>query len=131
MGDRKPDFLKLCEGFTTEAIRRFNEQNPDVPGVYYQSFACVMGHPLSDIHLSTANAVLNRLEGPNDGLVSIASASWGTCCRLLRSNAFRGISHLDAIDLRRAPLTRRGGDGVSDICDVYIGIAKDLKAKGL
>jgi len=131
VGDKKPDFLKLCQGFTTESMRRFNEANPDVPGVFYQSFACVMRHPLSDINLSTANAILNRLEGPNDGLVTASSARWGEAFRVLRSNAFRGISHLDAIDLRRAPLTRRTGDGVSDICAVYTDLAADLRERGL
>jgi len=130
IGDKKPDFLALCEGFTTERMRRFNRENPDVPGVWYQSFACVMRHPLSDVNLSTANLVLNRLEGENDGLVSVASARWGENFRILRSNAFRGVSHLDAIDFRRAPLTRRDGEGVSDICAFYVELVADLKARG-
>ena len=131
VGDRKPDFLRLCEDLTTERMRTFNEKTPDVPGVYYQSFACVMKHPLSDINLSTANAVVRHYEGENDGLVSVASAKWGESFRILRSNAFRGVSHLDAIDLRRSPLTRKPGPGVSDICDVYIRIAGELREKGL
>ena len=131
IGDRKPDFMKVCEGFTTAAMERFNQENPDIPGVYYQSFACVMTHPLSDIHLSTANFVLNRIEGPNDGLVSVASASWGDNVRVLRSGVFRGISHLDAIDLRRAPITRARSAAVRDICDVYVDIVQDLKLRGL
>ncbi len=130
VGDKKPDFLELCRGLTTDAAEEFNRNNPDVPGVFYQSFACVMGSPLSDINLSTANAILNRLEGPNDGLVSVTSAFWGTEWNILRSNGSRGISHLDAIDLRRAPLTRKKGENVSDICDVYVDIARDLKRRG-
>ena len=131
VGDQKPDFLKLCEDFTTARMQRFNEENPDVPGIYYQSFACVMRHPFSDIHLSTANAVIKRLEGDNDGLVSVESARWGEDFTVLKPNAFRGISHLDAIDLGRSPLSRKTGKGVSDICDVYVGIVRGLKAKGL
>lgn len=130
MGDKKPDFLRLCEDFTTERMRVFNGNNPDVPGVYYQSFACVMGHPFSDINLSTANEVIRRFEGENDGLVSVESARWGEDFTILRSNGFRGISHLDAIDFRRSPLTRKTGPGVSDICDVYTGIVRGLKEKG-
>ncbi len=130
VGDKKPDFLRLCEDFTTDRMAAFNEANPDVPGVFYQSVACVMKHPFSDINLSTANFVLNRLEGPNDGLVSLESARWGERILVLKSNAFRGISHLDAIDLRRAPFTRKQGAGVSDICQVYIEVAADLKQRG-
>ena len=131
VGDKKPDFLAVCRGFTTEAMARFNAENPDVPGVFYQSYACVMGHPFSDLNLSTANFVVSRLEGPNDGLVTVESASWGESCRVLRGNGFRGVSHLDAIDLRRAPLSRRAGEGVSDICEVYVQIAEALKRRGL
>ena len=131
VGDKKPDFLAVCRGFTTEAAAEFNRKNPDVPGIYYQSYACLMSHPFSDLHLSTANFVVNRLEGPNDGLVTVRSAAWGEHCRILRGNGFRGISHLDAIDLRRAALSRRDGPGVRDICQVYVDIAKDLKARGL
>lgn len=130
VGDKKPDFLKVCEGFTTAAAERFNHENPDVPGVFYQSFACVMSHPLSDINLSTANFVLSRIEGENDGLVSVESASWGERVQVLRSGVFRGISHLDAIDLRRAPFSKKGG-GVRDICDVYAAIADGLRRRGL
>lgn len=131
VGDRKPDFLEVCKGFTTERMAVFNRENPDCPGVFYQSFACVMGHPFSDINLSTANWIVNRIEGSNDGLVTVSSASWGENVRVLRSNAFRGISHLDAIDLRRAPLTVKGGNNVSDICDVYVDILQVLKQRGL
>lgn len=130
VGDRKPDFLEVCKGFTTAHMEEFNRQNPDVPGIFYQSYACVMSHPFSDINLSTANFVVGRIEGPNDGLVSVESARWGERCTVLRANGFRGISHLDAIDLRRAPLTRRSGPGVSDICDVYVRILEDLKNRG-
>lgn len=130
VGDRKPDFLKLCEDFTTEHMAAFNEENRDMPGIWYQSYACVMSHPFSDIHLSTANFVLNRLEGPNDGLVSVASAQWGENFQILRSDVRRGISHLDAIDLRRRPFTRKHGNGIGDICEVYIRILEDLKERG-
>ena len=130
VGDSRPDFLKVCEDFTTAAMERFNRDNPDVPGVFYQSVACVMSRPLSDINLSTANCVLNRIEGPNDGLVSVESASWGNNVRVLRSGVLRGISHLDAIDLRRSPFTKAPGAGVRDICDVYVEIVRELKRHG-
>ena len=130
VGDKKPDFLQVCRGFTTESMAKFNQENPDVPGVFYQSYACVMSHPFSDLNLSTANAILNHIEGENDGLVTVESASWGEAVHILRSNTVRGISHLDAIDLRRASFTRKRGPGVSDICDVYTDMVSDLKTRG-
>ena len=130
VGDKKPDFLKVCEGFTTDSMEAFNKANPDISGIFYQSYACVMSHPLSDISLSVANFILNGIEGENDGLVSLDSASWGENVHVLRSNVFRGISHLDAIDFRRMPFTGKSGDRVSDICEVYIEIAESLKKNG-
>ena len=130
VGDRKPDFLAVCQGFTTEHMEAFNRENPDVEGVFYQSFGCVMAHPLSDINLSTANFVLNKIEGENDGLVSLASAKWGENFTVLRGCGRRGISHLDAIDLRRRPFPDRPGEGVRDICEVYVSIVMDLKRRG-
>jgi len=131
VGDRRPDFLEVCRGLTTERMARFNAENPDVPGVFYQSVACVMAHPFSDLNLSTANFIVGKIEGENDGLVSVSSAFWGESCRILRGNGFRGVSHLDAIDLTRAPLTKKRGTGVSDICKEYIRIVSELKEKGL
>ena len=131
VGDKKPDFLRLCEELSTERAKQFNRENPDVPGVLYRSYACVMGHPFSDVNLSTANAAVNRIEGENDGLVTVESALWGAEQHILRSNGWRGISHVDAIDLRRAPFTKKDGDGVSDICDVYVDMVRALKERGM
>lgn len=117
IGDRKPDFQRVCEEFATSHMERFNAENPDAPGVFYQSAAGVMQHPLSDINLSTANFALNRIEGPNDGLVSQESAAWESRCLLMRGNTRRGVSHLDEINFRRRPFagTRERAFGKSPI----------------
>ena len=131
IGDTKPDFYAVCKDFSTEYAEAFNRENPDVPGIYYQSFAGVMKSPLSDIHLSTANAVIKMIEGENDGLVSVESAKWGQSFTLLKGKTNRGVSHYDEIDFRRSPLSAKGGgEGVSDICDVYKAIVKDLAERG-
>jgi triacylglycerol esterase/lipase EstA (alpha/beta hydrolase family) len=60
----------------------FNPQTPDVPGVAYFSWAGV-ADPVGtsgcviESWLVPSWSVLNNLEGPNDGLVSIKSAQWG------------------------------------------------------
>lgn len=132
IGDTKPDFYAVCRDFSTEYAQRFNRENPDVPGIYYQSFAGVMKTPLSDINLSTANLVVKLIEGDNDGLVSVESARWGEKFTLLKGRTNRGVSHYDEIDFRRAPLSgKKAGDGVRDICEVYKEIVEDLEARGL
>lgn len=131
IGDTKPDFYNVCRDFSTEYADKFNTENPDVPDVYYQSFAGVMRSPLSDINLSTANAIIKLIEGDNDGLVSVESARWGERFTLLTGSTNRGVSHYDEIDFRRSPLSSRTSEsGVSDICDVYRNIVKDLSERG-
>jgi len=57
--------------------RKFNEENPDHPKVRYFSY----GGDVPQSHLSPflrrAWNVLTPVEGPNDGMVSVASARWG------------------------------------------------------
>ena len=131
VGDKKPDFLKVCYELTTKYMAQFNLDNPDCAGVFYQSYACVMSSPFSDINLSTANQIVRLIEGPNDGLVCVSSAIWGEHNTILHSANRRGISHVDAIDLRRIPFTRKQKEGcVSDIVDVYVKMVENLKSSG-
>jgi triacylglycerol lipase len=60
-----------------DTCRRFNERTPDMPGVRYFSFggAVPMGH-VTPV-LRRAWNLLTTVEGPNDGMVSLASARWG------------------------------------------------------
>lgn len=130
IGDREPDFRRVCEEFAVSHMERFNAENPDATGVFYQSVAGVMRRPFSDINLSTACFVLNRIEGPNDGLVSAESARWGERCIEIRGNTRRGISHLDEIDFRRSAFSKKTGKDVRDITDFYVELVHDLKNRG-
>jgi triacylglycerol lipase len=131
IGDTKPNFYAVCRDFSTDYAEQFNRNNPDVPGVYYQSFAGMMKTPLSDINLSTAYSVVKMIEGENDGLVSVESAEWGESFTVLKGQRSRGVSHLDEIDFRRTPF-RPGEElnGISDICDVYRDIVQGLRERG-
>ena len=128
IGDKRPDFYRVCTSFSTEYTERFNAETPDHPCVYYQSVGCVMGRPLSDIHLSTANFVVRRIEGDNDGLVSLASAQWGERFSVWRRDGLSGVSHLDAIDFRRRPIGKRSR--AFDVCEEYAALVRGLKEMG-
>ena len=131
IGDTKPDFYAVCRDFSTEYAERFNRENPDAPGVYYQSYAGMMKNALSDINLATSFLVVKMIEGDNDGLVSVDSAMWGETFTILAGCTNRGVSHYDEIDFRRFPLSAKNSkDGVRDICDVYRGIVRDLIDRG-
>lgn len=131
LGDESPDFHEAARQLTASYAKQFNERNPDSSEVYYQSYAAAMKNPLSDLLTFLPHIVVSRFEGENDGLVSVESAKWGEFKGVLRGISYRGVSHADVIDLRRADLSRKTGDGVSDIRTVYVEIVSSLKAKGL
>lgn len=62
---------------TTESCARFNDEVPDAPGVQYHSVAGRCEEPWVGAEWLFSYRVVNRAEGPNDGVVSVASAEWG------------------------------------------------------
>ena len=75
-------------------IEEFNDKTPDDPQVRYFSYgAMLVNKPplLSPFRLS--HRLLEQLEGPNDGLVSVESSQWGTY-----KGTLSGVNHLDLIN---------------------------------
>lgn len=130
LGDKRPRTYQAICLFKTDTAENFNRSNPDVPGVYYQSYAFVMKSPFSDITLAVPNLVVGWIEGENDGLLTPKSAIWGEFRGIYRGNGRRGISHADEVDMRRRPLSRKEGEGISDIITLYKEIALDLINRG-
>lgn len=130
-GDKNPNAYKVFQSFSTEYAKKFNEENPDFPDIYYQSYACVMKNSLSDIVMMIPHAIVNAFEGENDGLLTPEAVKHGDFKGVVRSNSVRGISHCDEVDMRRRRFTKRQGDGVSDILDMYREILQTLKEKNL
>jgi triacylglycerol lipase len=69
----------------------FNAATPDAPGVRYFSWGATYDPGLIDTW-KWPHAVLLEKEGPNDGLVSVASARWGTYLGTLSH-----VNHLDLV----------------------------------
>jgi triacylglycerol lipase len=65
---------------TTAACARFNQMTPDVPGVRYFSVAGVIGPGWMTAGWAAPHRLVRRADGPNDGVVSVASATWGERC---------------------------------------------------
>src|SRR5262249_26834612 len=61
---------------TTAKCREFNDQVPDAPGIRYFSVAG-RHEDLFAWEWSLPHQIVFMAEGPNDGVVSIASASYG------------------------------------------------------
>jgi triacylglycerol lipase len=62
---------------TTDCCGRFNEQTPDAPTVRYFSVAAQFALDWTMLAWQLPFRIIEALEGPNDGLVSVASARWG------------------------------------------------------
>ena len=123
-GDKSPDFYTATHQFSTEASARFNENTPDMPGVYYQSYTSKMRNPFSHLLLSVPYCMIRPLEGENDGLVSVESAKWGEFRGVFSNQRLRGISHGDIIDLTRQDYRS------FDVLETYVRIVAELKEKG-
>jgi triacylglycerol esterase/lipase EstA (alpha/beta hydrolase family) len=82
-------FRQLTEEYMRE---KFNPRTPDVEGVRYYSYGATMQpHVMSMFRQS--HRVVEEAEGPNDGLVSVASSHWGEYKGTLDQ-----VSHLDLIN---------------------------------
>jgi triacylglycerol lipase len=62
---------------TTEACRWFNEDVPDVPDVRYFAVAGHCERRFIGFEWLLPYGIVARAEGANDGVVSVASATWG------------------------------------------------------
>jgi triacylglycerol lipase len=60
-----------------DALEAFNQTTPDVPGVRYFAVAGKKRREEMFLVLRLGHDIIAPLEGDNDGLVSVRSASWG------------------------------------------------------
>ena len=132
LGDKEPNAYRVFESFTTGYAERFNRENPDAPGVYYQSYAFTYTTPFSDVTEWFPHFVVKCIEGENDGLLTPRAVEWGNFRGVYTGTTHRGISHADEIDLRRRPFSKKpGGERqISDIVDFYLGVARELAEMG-
>ncbi|KAF3924305.1 hypothetical protein ABW21_db0207175 [Orbilia brochopaga] len=81
------------EQLTTKYMRKdFNPQTPDVPGVRYFSYGALTQPGLFS-PFRASHKIISRIDGDNDGLVSVRSASHG-----VYKGTLLGPSHLDIIN---------------------------------
>ena len=125
IGDSKPDCYNSSKQLDPAFCIKFNEENKDVEGVYYQSYMSVMKNFLADTLLSIPYLVMCTQKGrANDGLVNVESAKWGEFRGVLKTTGKRGVSHGDMIDLKREDI--RG----FDVLKQFYEIVCELKQMG-
>ncbi|KAI2624868.1 putative triacylglycerol lipase [Hypoxylon sp. NC1633] len=83
-------FEQLTRQYMTD---EFNPHAPDDPNVRYFSYGAMMDNPPLLSPFRYSHGIITNLEGPNDGLVSVASSKWGSY-----KGTLVGVSHLDLIN---------------------------------
>jgi triacylglycerol lipase len=94
--------LGAFQDLTVETCRQFNDDVVDVPGVRYFSVAGVCEKPILGIEWWLPAKIVGRAEGPNDGIVSVASAAWG------ETNQVWDADHLNLVNWPNRKLRRQG-----------------------
>jgi len=124
IGDIKPDLYKASRQLSSEWCEGFNKEIIDVEQVYYQSYTSIMKNSRSHWLLSIPYLIVKKLEGENDGLVSVDSSKWGEFKGVFSNKYTRGISHADIIDLTREDYKS------FEVIEKYVEIVSKLKAMG-
>ena len=130
IGDKNPDFHRGLLDMSIGYMERFNEENPDQPGVYYQSFAGELYAPASDILLCWPAYWIKVEDGQNDALVAVESAQWANYRGAIRGAGYRGISHADEVDLRRADIEIEPLLGATTVPGLYAALVAELGQMG-
>lgn len=80
------DMLQLprdaFDDLTVARCKRFNEETPDASGVRYFSIAAKYTPTWFNPSWTLSAPIVEKAEGPHDGIVSIASATWGEHCEV-------------------------------------------------
>ncbi|KAH6604852.1 triacylglycerol lipase [Trichoderma cornu-damae] len=116
---------------TTRYMREeFNPRVQDDASVRYFSYGAAIDEPSLLGAFRLPYGVVGRLEGENDGLVSVESSRWGTY-----KGTLMGVSHLDLINWsNRAAWTMREWMGVRRTFNAvafYLDVADMLAKEGL
>lgn len=100
------DFLSIpSQAFydlTTANCKKFNLEVPDVPGVRYFSVAARHDGSFMNPEWLLPYNIVYQAEGPNDGVVSVASASYGERIEIWDGDHFTLVNWLNPINLLRS-----------------------------
>lgn len=99
IGDGSPESFNAGKELTRDFMKTFNEQTPDVSGVYYQSYAGAIDDTILHPVWRAMYKSVKKREGENDGLVSIDSAKWGTFKGVMTCDGKAKVSHADEVGM--------------------------------
>jgi triacylglycerol lipase len=77
---------------TTERCRQFNADVQDVPGIPYFSISASQPWRKMPAFSLVSWRVISKIDGPNDGLVSVKSAHWGQHLATWRADHWHSVN---------------------------------------
>jgi triacylglycerol lipase len=107
---------------TTGSCQTFNEQATDVPGIRYFSVAGQFNADWLSPEWHLPFRIVNKHEGPNDGMVSVASATWGEQTEIWEGDHFSLINWPHPMAQARGLWKDRGPQ--------YVGLVRRLADEG-
>ncbi|MBP9012261.1 MAG: hypothetical protein KBG22_01490 [Smithella sp.] len=108
-------------------INVFNPNTPDMPGVYYQSYAGKITNALGGGLLLALWGIMKPYEGDNDGMVSVTSAKWGNFRGVFDGGFWSGLGGVNHFAEVGALVVVTPG---YDAPTAFVNIAADLKNMG-
>jgi triacylglycerol lipase len=88
---------------STANCRAFNEQTPDAPTVRYFSVAGEHEKSWLSPHWHVPHQMVSKAEGPNDGIVSVTSASYGESVSVWDGDHLSLINCRNPLEFGRVP----------------------------
>ncbi|MBE6940922.1 MAG: hypothetical protein E7436_05005 [Ruminococcaceae bacterium] len=121
LGDRHPDILQLGQDLTKASMERFNQDTPNAPGVYYQSFSADVSDKRSFLLFLPYHISRYCEQGGTDGMVSVSSSQWGQ----YRGNICEDVDHFKMVGFYGRK------KNLSGIAGFYLQIIEELQDMGL
>ncbi|KAH9822529.1 Alpha/Beta hydrolase protein [Melampsora americana] len=120
---------KAFEELTMKKMEKFNTETPDDPNVLYFSYGACFEPGLTNLFRIPWGVIYER-EGPNDGMVSISSATWGEY-----KGTLENVNHLDLVGwtgmIRYAYAEWTGKKIEFQPVSFFLEVAESLADKGL
>lgn len=120
LGDKSPNILQLGQELTQGAMEAFNENTPNAPAVYYQSYSSTAPHKKAFLRFIPYQISRYCEQDDTDGMVSVNSSKWGD----YKGSISAELDHFKMVGMygRKKKLT---GVGL-----FYLHIIQELKAMG-
>jgi triacylglycerol lipase len=92
--------VQAITDLTPQACVRFNDRVPDHPEVRYFSISAARAMRMMPAFLMHSCKLIGDAEGPNDGMVSVSSATWGEHLETWPADHLHVINKRFAIEIR-------------------------------